>query len=554
MDQSTQFNNSTKTDNMGFQSDAAESDIPYEMIFDNALVGICFMKNRQFIKVNKKMEDMFGYSQGELTGKSVKLLYENEEDYSIINKSYSSYFCTKGYVKEKPLMRKNGDIIWCLVMGKLTHPDISTPSVWIIQDINSRKITERKLNRSEERLTQTVERRTLNLQRTNHALKEEVIRRRNAERKMIEGREKYRALFRHIPMGIFITDEDGKIIEVNPAIRGMTMTSKLEDFEKLACEPNLIIPKKGKPLSLNELIHHKFPPNGRHIERATIQWCAADNSLLEYKVVSIRLPVKGLGAAFLFEDMTEQSLAHQREHEQQQQLAHATRLSLMGQFTSTLAHEVAQPLNSCLSYITGIQHRLELSQSSGPDVIDAVNRVDRHLRQISDIIHNVRNFVTRHHPDSTEIDLPDLITQTLDLLYFQLSNKKVQVQMETSNDIPAFKGNRVEIQQLLINLIVNGIDAMQDTPVEKRIIKICASQEGQSHIAVKVSDNGIGVPSEFKNKIFEPYYTTKSTGLGLGLMMCHNILDSHGGHLKLLPTSRNTTTFKFVLPIFTEGK
>lgn len=530
------------------------SDIPYEMIFDNALVGICFMSDRKFIKVNKKMEDMFGYSEGELTGKSVRILYENEDDYAIIDKLFSTFFCAKGYVQEKPLMGKNGEIIWCLVMGKLTHPDISAPSIWIVQDINSRKIAERKLNRSEERLTQTVERRTVNLQRTNLALREEVLRRRNAERKMIEGREKYRALFRHIPMGILITDEGGKIIEINPEIRGMTMTSKLEDFEKLACEPNLIIPQDEEPLSLNEFIHYKFSLNRRRIERANIQWRAAGDTLLEYKVVSIQLPVKGLGAAFLFEDTTEQSLAHQREYEQQQQLAHATRLSLMGQFASTLAHELAQPLNSCLSYITGIQHRLELSQSSGTDVIDAVNRVDLHLRQIRNIIHNVRNFVTRHHPDNTEIDLPDLITQTLDLLCFQLSNKKVQVQMETSGDIPALKGNQIEIQQLLINLIVNGIDAMQDTPVGKRIIKICTSREGQSHIAVKVSDNGVGIPVELKNKIFEPYYTTKSAGLGLGLMMCHNILDSHGGYLKLLPTSHNNTTFKFVLPIFTEGE
>jgi PAS domain S-box-containing protein len=513
------------------------------------------MRDRQFIKVNPKMEEMFGYSTGELTGRSVHVLYPNEEDYLSAGKQYPVFLRTDRYVQEKPLMRKDGEIIWCLVMGKLVRPDIYTSSIWIVQDINSRKIAESKLRRSKEQLTQIVERRTVNLQRTNRTLKEEVLRRRNTERKMIEGREKYRALFRHIPMGILVTDENGKVLEVNPTIRSMTDTSTLEDFEKVACDPSLIISQDGQTLSLNELIRAKSPPTGHRVERAHIRWRAKDGSLLEYEVISIRLSVKGLGTAFVFEDTTEQSRARQREHEQQQNLAHATRLSLMGQFTSALAHELAQPLNSCLSYLAGLQHRLAANEPYGPELIEATNKIDLHLGQVRNIIRNVRSFVTRHHPDNAEIVLPDLVAQTLELLHFQLHNNHVQVEVKTSRDLPSIKGNPVEIQQLLINLVVNGIDAMQDTPDNERTIKICLSSEGQSQVAVKVSDNGVGIPAECSNKIFESYYTTKPGGLGLGLMMCRTILDSHGGYIKLLPTRHGGTTFKFVLPaLLKEGK
>ncbi|NMG17174.1 PAS domain-containing sensor histidine kinase [Aromatoleum bremense] len=544
----TQTGSSTNEPDEEIRCVAHEADIPFDLIFDNAFLGICIMRNRQFVKVNPKMELMFGYGPGELTGKSVRVVYASEDDYDSIGKLYPTFARNHGYVYENPLVRKNGEIFWCLISGHVVSSDPTRSSVWIVQDIDARKTAENQLNRSKERLAQVVERRTINLQRTNHALKEEVVRRRNTEREMLESREKYRALFRHIPMGILATDDAGNVIEINPAIRSMTGTSTLEDFERVACDPTRVITEDGQLLSLNQLIHSKSPHDGRRVERAHIHWRTASGTLAEYDVSCIRLAVRGLGAAFVFEDTTEQSRARQREHEQQQRLAHAARLALMGQFASALAHELGQPLNSCRSYLAGLQHRFAPELSSRPEWRDVIDRVDLHLEQAGDIVRNVRSFVAHHRPDDTEIHLSTLIAQTLDLLRLQLRDEGVQVRVHARCELPPVRGNRVELQQVLINLMVNALDAMRDTPIGKRVIEIRLSRESQSQVAVRLSDSGVGIPADACSKIYEPYYTTKPDGLGLGLMMCRTILESHGGNLKLIPTSRGGATFKFVLP------
>ncbi|WP_162014368.1 PAS domain S-box protein [Aromatoleum aromaticum] len=528
--------------------------VPYDLIFDNAIVGICFMRGRHFVKVNPKMEEMFGYGPGELNGKSVRTLYASGDDFDAIGRLYPTISRNEGYVHEKPMVRKNGEIFWCQISGRVVNPDRFASSVWVVQDISARKLAEDQLRRSKERLAQTVERRTVNLQRTNRALKDEVRRRKDTEREMIESREKYRALFRNIPMGILATDESGKVIEINPAIKRMFGIGRSVDFERVARDPDRVIIDKSKRLSLYDLIQFHSPTDGRRIKSGHVQWRKENGSLSEYEVTGIRLPISGLGAALVFEDVTDQCVARQREQEQQHQLAHATRLSVMGQFASALAHELGQPLNACQSYLAGLRHRLAPELSVRPDLREAVDWMDLHLTQSGDIVRNVRSFVTRHRPDNGEIELPTLISKTLELLHFHLCSARVLVNVQVAGDLPPVCGNRVEIQQVLINLVINAIEAMSEAPSARREIEIGLSVENRSQIAVRVSDSGVGVPSEYSQKIFEPYYTTKPSGLGLGLMMCRTILESHGGMLTLSSGSRGGATFKFVLPVSTSAK
>lgn len=526
-----------------------EGDVPYDLIFDNAIVGICFVRDRHLIKVNPKMEEMFGYASGELTGKSVRMFYADEDDYNAIGKLFPTIIRNGGYVYEKPLIRKNGEIIWCLISGSIIRRDTYASSFWIVQDINARKTAENQLRRSKERLSQIIERRTLHLQRTNLALKEEILRRKVTEREKIESREKYRALFRHIPMGILATDEGGKVIEINPAMRSMTGTLTLSEFERVACDPNRVTTTEGTSISLNELIRAKSPLDGRRVERAHIQWQNANGSQSENEVIGIRISTKEMSTALVFQDTTDQYRARQREHEQQQQLAHATRVSLMGQFASALAHELGQPLNACQSYLAGLRHHLAVELKDRAQIREAVDRLGLHLSQAGDIVRNVRSFVTRHRPDDEAIELPVLIARTLDLLCFQLRAGSTRVDVQSTVNLPTIRGNRVEIQQVLINLVMNAVDALQGVPEDRRIIVIRMAVECHEHIAVRVSDNGVGIPRESFNKVFEPYYTTKPGGLGLGLMMCRTIIESHGGTLKLVASPRGGTTFKFQLPI-----
>lgn len=522
----------------------------YAQVFDNALVGICFMKARRFLRVNARMEEMLGYAPGELLGQSVRVVYARQQDYDEVGRVMSAFPGTNRYVHERPLVARDGSLLWCLIAGRVIDPQAeAATSVWVVQDMSAKKQAEDQLARANQRLEQIVQRRTLNLQKTNQALKLEVERRRESERAMIESREKYRVLIRNIPLGIVITDAAGAIVEINPAMQGFFGTPSLATFKTLATRADCTVLRDGAASSLGELIRACSPAVTRRVEHTSVRWIDSDATPLWFDVAGVRVPVRGLGSAVVFLDRSEQRRARAREHAQQQQLAHATRLSMMGQFASALAHELGQPLNACLSYAAGIEHRLGEELRTRPDAQEALTRIQLHLQQAGDVVRNVRAFIAKHRPDDEEIDLAALVHSTLELLQLQLREAAAQVRLRIADDLPRLHGTRVELQQVLVNLVVNAIEAMRGASVARPAIAVTVARLGRARVRLSVSDNGPGVPDALRDEIFAPYTTTKAGGLGMGLMMCRTIVESHGGELVLDTRRKHGATFRCTVPI-----
>lgn len=522
----------------------------YEQVFDNALVGICFMQERCFVRVNSRMEEMLGYEPGELTGKNVRCVYARQEDYEEVGRIVAHFPSSNRYVHERPLVAKDGSLLWCLIAGRMVEPLGDAPtSVWVVQDISAKKQAENQLARANQRLEQIVQTRTHNLQKTNAALKLEVERRRESERAMIESREKYRVLIRNIPLGIVITDAAGEVVEINPAMQAFFGCDDLQGFIGLARHSRCTVLRDGAEPSLRELIQSCAPAVTRRIEHATVRWPGPDGKTLWFDVVGVRVPVRDLGSAVVFLDRTEQRRARAREHAQQQQLAHATRLSMMGQFASALAHELGQPLNACLSYAAGIEHRLGPELRTRPDAQEALSRIQLHLHQAGDVVRNVRAFIAKHRPEDEEIDLAVLVYGTLELLQLQLREAAVVVRLRIADDLPRLRGTRVELQQVLVNLVMNAVESLRGASTEKPEIEVAVSRLGRRRVRMSVSDNGAGVPEAVRENIFQPYTTTKAGGLGMGLMMCRTIIESHGGELTLDTRRKRGATFRCSLPI-----
>lgn len=523
-----------------------EDPLLYKQVFDNAIVGICFMARRRFIRVNRRMEEMLGYSPGELLGQSVRVVYAHEEDYAEVGQQVTSVPRRKAYSHERALLTKDGSLRWCLIGGRWLDPaDPQSPSVWVVQDITAKKAMENQLARSNQRLEHRVAQRTVNQQKTNAALKLEVLRRRDSERAMIESREKYRVLLRNIPHGIVITDTNGAIVEINPVMQSWFNAANLAAFILLAENVRCTISSDETRLSLLELIRC-LPGETRRPGHVSVRWDRLSGEIMWFDVVGVRVPVSGLGAAVVFADQTAQRRARDRELAQQQQLAHATRLSLMGQFASALAHELGQPLNASLSYAAGVQRRLQKVLKTRPEAAEALEHLQLHLRQAGDVIKNVRTFLTRHRPGDEQVDMIALIYSTLDLLQLQLRESSTRVLVNSDALVPKVPGNRVELQQVLVNLIVNAVEAMRSATVQPEV-RITLSQPRGGWIQVLVADNGPGISPELRDQIFEPYHTTKRDGLGLGLTMCRNIVESHGGKLSLDKRARHGATFRFTL-------
>jgi PAS domain S-box-containing protein len=521
----------------------------YDLVLENAIVGVSYMRSRRFVWANSRMCEIFGYEPGELTGQSVRILYSTQEDYEEVGRMYATFARNNRYTHERALLRKDGQRIWCLIAGRMIDPvDPQSPSVWVVQDISDKKRAEDELRRANQRLEQRVEQRTVNLQRTNEALRLEIERRRFAELASNESREKYRTLFRTIPLGVLVTSALGEVVEINRTVQTYLGATTREQLLSLMDDQTRVI-EGSDVTSLREFVRRQTAAIGRRILRFEIGWISRNGKRRDFAVVAAASSGHEFGATFAFADVTEQRLARERDHEQQQVLAHASRLSLVGQMASALAHELGQPLNACQSYVAGLQHRLAEEVAQRPDVLHAFDRISGHLDQAGDIIRNVRGFVSRHQPQFEVIEPATLVRQTLALLEVPLRGGSVRVVVDSAPQVPRVHCHPVEIQQVFVNLVMNAIDALQGIPPEQRSIHIRVGREARSYVAVHVSDSGPGVPAELAPRLFDPYFTTKETGLGMGLMICRTIVESHGGSIRLVPTMGRGADFRFTLPV-----
>lgn len=527
-----------------------DASFPFELVLENTIVGISYMSQRRFVWANARMAQIFGYEPGELDGEPVRRLYCSQEDYDEVGRMYADFVRYNGVTHEHAMTRKNGESIWCLISGRMIDPsDPSSASVWVVQDITDRKRAEDQLRRNNQRLEQTVERRTRNLRRTNEALAAEVERRRAAQLASAQTREKYRALFRHMPVGVLVAESDGRVAEVNRALLTYLGFGTRIPLETLLEDESRVLAPDGAIVSLAAMVREQATV--RRVNRFEIGWLSPSGKRREILVVAAPLSGRPGGTVFAFADVSEQRAAREREHAQQSALAHASRLTLMGQMASTLAHELGQPLNACQSYLAGIRHRLH-SEAPDPDaVIRALEKASAHLDQAGDIIRNVRGFVGRQGSSFEPVDLHALIAQTLNLLELSLRAGGVQVSVEPSPEeavaLPPVRGRPVEIQQVLVNLLINAIDAMQAVPRAERRIGIRLSSESSSVVSVEISDRGPGVPEPIADRVFDPYFTTKDSGLGMGLMISRTIIESHGGSLRLLARAERGACFRFAL-------
>jgi two-component system, LuxR family, sensor kinase FixL len=211
----------------------------------------------------------------------------------------------------------------------------------------------------------------------------------------------------------------------------------------------------------------------------------------------------------------------------------------MGQFASALAHELGQPLNACLSFAAGIEHRHGPELRTRPDAQEALSRIQLHLHQAGDVVKNVRAFVAKHRPEDEQIDLAALVHGTIDLLQLQLREAAVSLKLRIGDDLPPLRGTRVELQQVLVNLIVNAIEATRGAGVARPHV------EGGTNGAVERATERLRQ---------RPYTTSKPGGLGMGLMMCRTIIESHGGTLQVEPRRKRGAAFRCVLPVEKDDK
>ena len=394
----------------------------HQVIFDNALVGIVYLCDRGIVRCNRRFEEMFDYAPASLTGRSIMVLYPTPEEYERKGRQGYAYLQTHlTYSDERQMRRRNGELFWCRVSGRVLDPERPAHlGVWIFQDISQQKQAEEALQKANERLEQRVQERTTELRRALEALREEI-----AGRKRLE----------------------------------------------------------------------------------------------------------------------------ERERAQRAELSRVSRLNTMGEMAAALAHELGQPLASALNYLHGCQLRLASGEAPDSELLaSALSQATFHADRAGGIVRNVRRFVRRHEPESVPVALDALIRQTAEFLDFERRESGAEVQLRLAPQLPPVLADPLEIQQVVVNLMKNAFEAMADQPTPRRVLELSTRQRGL-HIEVAVADRGPGIARKDLTRIFEPFYTTKPKGTGLGLAVCRTIVESHGGRLTVGRNVENGATFTFTLPV-----
>jgi PAS domain S-box-containing protein len=254
-------------------------------------------------------------------------------------------------------------------------------------------------------------------------------------------------------------------------------------------------------------------------------------------------------------DITERKRAEEereRLRQAQADLAHVNRVTTMGELTASLAHEVNQPIaaavtnaNTCLRWLTRDHPDLEEARA-------AALRIVKDGTRAAEIISRIRLVFKKGAPERELVDANDVIREMIVLLRGEATKHRISFRTELAADLSKVMGDRVQLQQVVMNLIVNSIDAMKDVD-DKREVVIKSQRAENAHILVSVSDTGMGLPPQQEDQIFNAFFTTKPHGTGMGLRICRSIIESHGGRLSATGNSGRGATFQFTLPTTLEA-
>ena len=235
-----------------------------------------------------------------------------------------------------------------------------------------------------------------------------------------------------------------------------------------------------------------------------------------------------------------------------QDLTHIGRVSALGELTASLAHELNQPLTAIL-YNAQAAERLLAAVAVPEEVREILRDIVTDDRRATDVIRRLRALVKKGDLEFVPLDLNELITEVARLMQSDAISRGISLSLELAADVPTVRGDRVQLQQVVLNLVLNGLDAMHEPGVGERTLVIRTARDGPDAVAISVQDAGIGIDETNVDQLFHPLFTTKAEGLGMGLAIARTIVDAHGGRMTAANNATAGATFQFTLPVSREG-
>jgi C4-dicarboxylate-specific signal transduction histidine kinase len=247
-------------------------------------------------------------------------------------------------------------------------------------------------------------------------------------------------------------------------------------------------------------------------------------------------------------EMRERQRAEEALQKAQAELAHVTRVMTLGELMASIAHEVNQPLAAVLTNAQACLRWLALETPRPDEARAAVERIVRDSNRASEVIQRIRALVKKGEPQMVALDINDVIREAISLEQREMLSQRVSLRTELASALPPVLGDRVQLQQVVINLVMNAAEAMAPVTDRSRDILIRSQQDDPNEVLVAVRDSGMGINAENADRLFNAFFTTKPSGMGMGLSISRSIIAAHGGRLWASPNADHGATFQFTLP------
>jgi two-component system sensor kinase FixL len=254
------------------------------------------------------------------------------------------------------------------------------------------------------------------------------------------------------------------------------------------------------------------------------------------------------GAVVSSAEITERKRAEVEAQRSHQELAHVTRVSAMGELTASIAHELNQPLSGILFNAQAARRFLDLTPPPLQEIRSILTDIVQDDKRAADVIRRLREFLRKGETDMRVLDLNGLVQDVVGLLGSDLVIRNIQMRLDLDAATALVKGDRVQLQQVILNLLLNAVEAMTDSDQDDRTLTVRTRLAERDLVRVSVADTGPGLPAGTEEMMFEPFYTTKPTGMGMGLAISRSIIAAHGGTIAVEANLARGATFHVSLP------
>lgn len=513
----------------------------FEAIADSAIM---LDKAGRIVDWNQGATALFGYPKKEVLGRSVNLIYQQNHPFPKIIQEILPH--QKKWGSEATFIRKNGTKGFCKTTAVLLPHQQKTTVLLTLHNLSIYKNTELELKKTTTNLATEIQDHLSVIYTSNSLLIKNIAAREQSEKDLRESELRFHLLAENATDIISRHAPDGTYLYASPSCKTL-----------LGFKPEELVGSNAyKFLHHEDISKFRKVINRRkeHSQDQTVTYRIrrkeGEYRWFESNIRIVRdqqsRSIREIQSAS--RDVTDHIL-DKKARLRGQQLAHVFRLSTMEEMASGMAHEISQPLAAIVNYTQGCVRYLQNDKHEPDQLIEIMKKAVAQAERAGEVIHRLKNFFCKGQIFRTPCKMNSLIRETVTLIRNDLNLSKTKMDFEFDKNMPLISADKIQLQQVMLNLIQNAIESMQEMDMKEKRIRIqCKPYDGHN-VEVTIKDTGPGFSKEVIHKVFEPFFTTKAHGRGMGLAICRSIIEAHGGKFSIHPNTNNHSWIRFTLPI-----